>query len=155
MFYLHFLIALFLNLISAGNDKVIRYWDISKDFSNNNLNKSYIINAPNNLNSCQFIKGTFDKTNIIQSNENYNLKGVKANIPGFSEFQNFNGILVHTSVQSEFDEEDNDLKYCTKISDPSHKSIITDLLPMNINGRNESTNLLISSSLDGTVKVWK
>ena len=143
-------------IISAGNDKVIRYWDISKDMiNNNNLNKSYIINAPNNLNSCQFIKGNFDRTNIIQSNENYNFKGVKSNIPGFSEFQNFNGILYHTSVQNEFNEEDNDLKYCTKISDPAHKGIITDLLPININGRYEFSNLLISSSLDGTVKIWK
>ena len=87
----------------------------------------------------------------MQSNENYNLKGLKANISGFSEFQNFNGILYHASEQNEFDREDESLKYCTKISDPSHKSVITDLLPMNING----VNLLVSSSWDGTVKLWK
>ena len=140
-------------IISAGNDKVIRYWDINKDLLNNNnyLMKSYIINAPNNLITCQFTKGSFDKTSILQSNENYNLKGIKANIPGFSEFQNFNGTLYHSSVQNEFNQEDNELKYCTKISDPSHKSVITDLLPMNING----INMLLSSSWDGTVKLWK
>ena len=140
-------------IISAGNDKVIRYWDINKDLMNinNYIMKSYIINAPNNLSSCEFTKGSFENTNILQSNENYNLGGMKANIPGFSEFQNFNGTLYHTSVQNEFDQENNELKYCTKISDASHKSVITDLLPMNLNG----VNLLLSSSWDGTVKFWK
>ena len=119
--------------------------------TNNNLNKSYIINAPNNLNRCHFTRGVFNRTNVIQSNENYNIKGIKANIPGFSEFQNLNGILYHTSVQNEFDTEDEALKYCTKISDPSHKSVITDLIPMNFNG----VNLLVSSSWDGSIKLWK
>ena len=113
--------------------------------------KSYIINAPNNLTQCHFTKCLFDKTNIIQSNENYNMDAPKANIPGFSEYQNFNGILYHSSVQNEFDQEDEGLKYCSKISDPSHQSVITDLLSMNVNG----VNLLLSSSWDGTIKLWK
>ena len=140
-------------IISAGNDKVLRYWDINKDLLNNNnyLMKSYIINAPNNLSICQFTKCSFDKTSILQSNEIYNFKGIKGNTPGFSEFQNFNGTLYHTSVQNEFDQENDELKYCTKISDPSHKSVISDLLPMNLNG----VNLLLSSSWDGTIKIWK
>ena len=137
--------------ISAGNDKVIRYWDLSKDITNNNLMKSYIINAPNNLTTCQFTKGFFEKTNVLQSNENYNLKMIKKNIPGFSDFQNLNGIIYHSSVQKEFDQDDDSIKYCTKISDASHKSVITDLLPMNLNG----VNLLVSSSWDGTIKIWK
>ena len=137
--------------ISAGNDKVIRYWDLSKDITNNNLMKSYIINAPNNLTTCQFTKGSFEKTNVLQSNENYNLKMIKKNIPGFSDFQNLNGIIYHSSVQKEFDQDDDSIKYCTKISDASHKSVITDLLPMNLNG----VNLLVSSSWDGTIKIWK
>ncbi len=137
--------------ISAGNDKVIRYWDLSKDITNNNLMKSYIINAPNNLTTCQFTKGSFEKTNVLQSNENYNLKIIKKNIPGFSDFQNLNGIIYHSSVQKEFDQDDDSIKYCTKISDASHKSVITDLLPMNLNG----VNLLVSSSWDGTIKIWK
>lgn len=137
--------------ISAGNDKVIRYWDLSKDITNNNLMKSYIINAPNNLTTCQFTKGSFEKTNVLQSNENYNLKMIKKNIPGFSDFQNLNGIIYHSSVQKEFDQDDDSVKYCTKISDASHKSVITDLLPMNLNG----VNLLVSSSWDGTIKIWK
>ena len=143
-------------LISAGNDKVIRYWDITKDNLNNNCSKkSYIINAPNNINFCQFTKGVFDKTTVLQSNEIYNSKGPKMNMPGLSEFQNINGTLYHSNIQKEFDENDNELKHCTKISDPSHKSIISDLLPLNINGLNGPVNILVSSSWDGTIKIWK
>ena len=143
-------------IISAGNDKVIRYWDISKDNLNVNYSKkSYIINAPNNINYCSFTKGFFDKTNILQSNEIYNAKKAKISMSGLSEFQNFNGILYHSSIQNEFDENDNDLKYCTKISDPSHKSIISDLLPLSLSGNYEPINLLVSSSWDGTIKLWK
>ena len=138
-------------IISTGNDKVIRYWDFSKD----NLNKSYIINAPNNINFCQFTKGIFDNTGILQSNEIYNNKGIKMNMPGLSEFQNCNGTLYHSSIQKEFDENNNELKHCTKISDPSHKSIITDLLPLSFNGTNGPINILASSSWDGTIKIWK
>jgi hypothetical protein len=142
-------------VISAGNDKVIRYWDISKEYLNtNNSKKSYIINAPNNINFCQFTKGVFDRTNIIQSNEIYNSKRAKLSMPGLSEFQNYNGVLYHTLIQREF-ESDSELKHCTKISDPSHNSIITDLLPLSINGSNGPTNILLSSSWDGTVKIWK
>ena len=64
---------------------------------------------------------------------------------------NLNGIIYHSSVQKEFDQDDDSIKYCTKISDASHKSVITDLLPMNLNG----VNLLVSSSWDGTIKIWK
>ena len=143
-------------IITAGNDKVIRYWDLSKDNLNTNYSKkSYIINAPNNINLCQFTKGFFDNTAILQSNEIYNSKGFKMNMPGLSEFQNFNGTLYHSSIQKEFDENDSELKHCTKISDPSHKSIISDLLPLSFNGSNGPINILVSSSWDGTVKLWK
>ena len=143
-------------IISAGNDKVIRYWDISKDNLNMNCSKkSYIINAPNNINFCQFTKGNYDKTIVLQSNEIYNAKGAKLNMPGLSEFQNFNGILYHSNIQKEFEENDNKLKHCTKISDPSHTSIISDLLPLSLNGVNGPVNILVSSSWDGTVKIWK
>ena len=77
------------------------------------------------------------------------------NMPGLSEFQNINGTLYHSNIQKEFDENDNELKHCTKISDPSHKSIISDLLPLSINGLNGPVNILVSSSWDGTVKIWK
>ena len=143
-------------IISAGNDKVIRYWDLSKDYLNTNYSKkSYIINAPNNISFCQFTKGDFDGTNILQSNEIYNSKDAKLNMSGLSEFQNYNGTLYHSSIQKEFDENEMDLKYCTKISDPAHNGIITDLLPMSLNGVNSPVNILVSSSWDGTVKIWK
>jgi WD40 repeat protein len=139
-------------IISAGNDKVIRYWDLSKD-NVNHPKKSYIINAPNNINVCKVTKGIFDRTTVLQSNEIYNVNETKFNMPGLSEFQNFNGTLYHSTIQDEFDE--NELKHCTKISDPAHKSIISDLLPLSLNGLNGPINILISSSWDGTVKIWK
>ena len=79
------------------------YWNNNKDILKNNnlLMKSYIIYAQNNLVSCYFTKGSFDKTNFLQTNENYNKKTDTTNIPGFNEHQNFIGILYHSSVQSD------------------------------------------------------
>ena len=139
-------------LISAGNDMTIRYWDITREGMNNS--KSYIINAPNSLSTCEFTKSKFYQTIILQSNEVYNEPGPKKNMPGISEYQIFNGVSFHLAAQNEFDENDSVLKYCTKIADASHKSIITDIVPMNV-GNNNNSNLLLSSSWDGTIKIWK
>ena len=142
-------------IISSGNDKVIRYWNLEKEPTINYSKKSYIINAPNNINFCNFTKGVFDRTQILQSNEMYNTKLIKGNTVGFSEYQNYNGTLYHSSAQKEFDENDDFLKYCTKISDPAHKGIITDMLCLNISDKEPNLNVLVSSSWDGTVKIWK
>ena len=53
-------------------------------------------------------------------------------MPGFSQYLNFNGISFY-APQNEFDydiSDISDLKSCTRISDSSHKSVITDILPM-------------------------
>ena len=149
-------------IITAGNDKTIRYWDITKEGINsingNNLSDkgSYIINAPNDVSYCNYSKSTFTSFSILQSNEFFGDFGKRTNIPGFSEYQNFNGITYHTVIQNEFDQTcSGDLKYCTKISDPSHKGAITDLLCFHLNSNDEQTNILLSSSLDGTIKIWK
>ena len=57
--------------------------------------------------------------------------------------------------QNEFDNGINNLKFCSRIADSSHKSIITDLLPMNIEEKNPQLNILVSSSWDGKIKIWK
>ena len=44
--------------------------------------KSYIIYAQNNLVSYHFTIGSFDKTNILQSNENHNINTDIVNIFG-------------------------------------------------------------------------
>ena len=90
-------------IISAWNDKIMRYLDIKKVFLKNNnlLMKSYIIYVTNNLVPFHFTKSSFDKTNRRKSsnfisithkkwslsilNENWNAKTDIANIPGFSE----------------------------------------------------------------------
>ena len=78
-------------IITGGNDKIIRYWDISKEGINNingnNLNDrgSYIINAPNNLSYANYSKSSFNDLVILQSNESYDDLGKKSNIVGFSE----------------------------------------------------------------------
>ena len=146
-------------IISAGNDMLIRYWNFGKEKKNNNkvdmsdIN-SYIINAPNNLSSCYFSKTKFYETEIIQSNEEYNSKVKKKNMKSISEFQNFNGTQYHSITHNEFDEND-DLRFCTKIADASHRDIITDLLPINLNDGDSDNNILVSSSMDGTIKLWK
>ena len=152
-------------IISAGNDMTIRYWDFSKEKTNNNKTfrndefenkKSYIINAHNNISFCKFTKASFNGTDIIQSNESYNSKKKKKYMRGLSEYQYFNGVAFHALSQNEFDNNNEELRFCTKLSDASHKGIITDLLSYRLNNSNEKNmNLLISSSWDGTVKIWK
>ena len=142
-------------LLSAGNDMTIRYWDITREGLNNNEKKSYLINAPNNLTYCNFTKSNFDKTNILQSNEAFNEPGQRTDMPGFSPYLNYNGVSLHYIPQNEFEGDISNLKFCSRISDSSHKSIITDLLPLSIEVGKDQTNLLASCSWDGKIKIWK
>mmetsp|Transcript_11735 Transcript_11735/g.12066 ORF Transcript_11735/g.12066 Transcript_11735/m.12066 type:complete len:99 (-) Transcript_11735:34-330(-) len=97
----------------------------------------------------------FGTTYILQSNENYNTNLPKKNC-SFSEYQHYNGLSFHLTAQNEFDSSDDILKYATKISDASHKGMITDISSMGVSfGSNSFSNFLISSSWDGTIKVWK
>ena len=52
-----------------------------------------------------------------------------------------------------YDEDENIsfLKYVTKIAEAAHKNVITDLQMIPV----ANTNLLISSSWDSTIKIWK
>ena len=144
-------------IISAGNDMTIRYWDFTKEKISNKKEdnfdnkKSYIINAHNNLAFCKFIKTSFNQTHIIQSNEGYNNNKKKNKMPGIGEYQYFNGVSFQKFKQDEFEDGYEKLSFCRKLSDAAHKSIITDLLGYNIN----HSNFLISSSWDGTIKIWK
>ena len=140
-------------LLSAGNDMTIRYWDITREGINNNEKKSYLVNAPNNLTYCNFTKSSFDKTNILQSNEAFNEPGQRADMPGFSPYLNYIGVSLHDIPQNEFEGGDIS-KFCSRIADPSHKSIITDLLPIYIEGSKEQI-VLASCSWDGKIKIWK
>ena len=149
-------------IMTGGNDSIIRYWDISRDGLNNingnNLNDrgSYIINAPNYLTYCNYSKSSFSDFIVLQSNESYDDLGKKTNLVGFSEFQNYNGIIYHLLPQNEFEVSGNgDLKYCTKISDPSHKGVISDLLCYGLNLDEGMSNILVSCSSDGCIKIWK
>ena len=144
-------------IISAGNDMTIRYWDFTKEKISNKKEdnfdnkKSYIINAHNNLAFCKFIKTSFNQTYILQSNEGYNNNKKKNKMPGIGEYQYFNGVSFQKFKQDEFEDGNEKLSFCRKLSDAAHKSIITDLLGYNIN----HSNFLISSSWDGTIKIWK
>ena len=142
-------------LLSAGNDMIIRYWDITREGINNEKKLSYIINAPNNLTYCNFTKSSFDKTNILQSNEAFNEPGQRTNMPGFSPYLNYNGVSFYDIPQNEFDNGITNLKFCSRISDCSHKSLITDILPMSIEDKSPQFNILVSSSWDGKIKIWK
>ena len=146
-------------IISSGNDMTIRYWDFSKEkISPNNIKKnieirkSYIINAHNNISYCKFSKSFFDGTEILQSNEIYDINKKKKNMIGLSDYQYCNGVAFHYLAQNEFDKNDDKLKFLTKLADASHKNIISDLLTINVN---DNSNFLISSSWDGTIKIWR
>ena len=145
-------------IISSGNDMTIRYWDFTKEKINPNisnpiLNKnSYIINAHNNISFCKCSKSSFEGTEILQFNEKYDINQKKFNMKDISEYQYFNGVAFHFIQHDEFDENSGDLRFCTKLADASHKSIISDLLSFNVKN---DLNVLISSSWDGTVKIWK
>ena len=134
---------------------IIRYWDITREGINNEIKSSYIINAPNNLTYCNFTKSSFDNTNILQSKEAFNEPGQRKNMPGFSPFLNHNGVALFDIPQNEFDIDISNNEFCSRISDCSHKSLITDLLPVYIDDKSPQFNILVSSSWDGTIKVWK
>jgi len=148
-------------IISAGNDMTIRYWDLAKESLhglNSSNKRSYLINAPNKIDNCFFSTSTFYSTVILQSNEVSISKLPKKEIPFFSEYQNYNGISFHSGHQNEFDESCDMLKFCSKVSDACHKNTITDLINVNLmdnSSNNVNHNLLISSSWDGTIKIWK
>ena len=148
----------------------IRYWSIAEEGNNNfeekkQENYSYLINAPENISNCIFSKSTFCDSIILQSNEFFNLNGPKKTVFGFSEYQNYNGICYHNLIQSEFLEDEKSqnkfLNYCTRIAGAAHKNVITDIIPISLehesdeNNGDKFTNFLISSSWDGTVKIWK
>ena len=140
-------------LLSGGNDRTIRYWDISRDTNGEIREKnSYIVNTPTNMTNCVYSQIKIDKhSTIIQSNEIFNQPETKQKIPGFSEYQNYNGINYYSSEKS--------IKsgYSTRNLDVSHKSAVTDLLTFNLDDDNTERphNILVSSSWDGTIKVWK
>ena len=140
-------------LLAAGNDRTIRYWDISKDAEKKEYKgtNSYIINTPTVMTDCKYLKNNINGTTVIESNEIFNQKKIKENITGFSEYQNYNGVNYYSSSK------DPKNGCSTKNLDVSHKSVITDLLCMNLNKeKNEKIyNVLISSSWDGTIKIWK
>ena len=149
-------------VISAGNDKTIRYWDVSYDYlygssskkSGNDLqgNTSYVINAPCLLNSCKFSKLNYDNnTIVIQSNEEY--EGIEGEMMVGEGF-NGNGNM-YSIEDNEFD----------RIADAAHENIITSILPINCiaeqdgmfssGSGNKKGNLLVSGSWDGMIKIWK
>ena len=137
----------------------IRYWDFTKEKTPGNINKkhietnkSYIINAHNNISFCEFTKSYFNGTEILQSNEKYKINVKKRRMKSLSEYQYYNGLEFHTMMQNEFSNSNDQLQFWTKLADASHKNIISDLLTVNAS---DDLNLLISSSWDGTIKIWK
>jgi WD40 repeat protein len=135
--------------ISGGCDSTIRYWDITKDCQE----RSFLVNCPNKTYDCKFTTLPVDgcNTTILQSNEILNSGIPKKDTNSFSEYQHYNGISFHLVTHNEFEENLEILKYCTKISDAAHRSIVTDITSLSVNG----IQLLVSSSWDGTIKLWK
>ena len=70
-------------------------------------------------------------------------------MPGFSQFLNYNRAFL---LQNDAD--DNDIKFCSRIAYCSDKSIITIIIPMSLDEKS-NTNILVSSSCYGKIKIWK
>ena len=68
---------------------------------------------------------------------------------GFSQFLNYNRVFL---LQNDAD--DNVIKFWSRIAYCSDKSIITIIIPMSLDEKS-NTNILVSSSCDGKIKIWK
>jgi WD40 repeat protein len=133
--------------ITGGNDNTIRYWDITKDCQD----KSFLINCPNRTDDCKFSALNVANTMVLQSNEIYDSGLPKKEVGSFAEYQNYNGISFNLGTHHEFEENLEILKYCVKVSDAAHRNVITDISSLNVSG----VQVLVSSSWDGTIKLWK
>ena len=134
-------------LISGGNDTVIRYWDISKETLRDT--KSYIINGPLSLVNYNFTQTQFNKNFfLIQSNEEYNSSFI--NDPLYNNYS-----LKNYSINGM----NNKFLYGGRFVETGHKNIITDIQNFELNDffydEYEFPFLLLTSSLDGTIKIWK
>ena len=151
-----------LYILSAGNDKTIRYWDISNEWLYGDVRKkdnvgSYIVNAPSTLNTCRFTKTECEGTLIIQSDEVY-YKDSAMKEQCVSEYQNVNGRFGIRNA------DDDETMMYLRNADAAHRNIITSILPMSFgidsdgcgnSNSNNKVNLLLSSSWDGSIKIWK
>ena len=70
-------------------------------------------------------------------------------MPGFSQFLNQNGVFLPQN-----DADDNDIIFWSRKAYCSDKSIITIIIPMSLDEKS-NTNILVSSSCDGKIKIWK
>lgn len=138
-------------LITAGNDRTIRYWDLTRDMVKN----SYLVSCPNRVNTCNFSSCSFGDTTILQSNEIILSNEPKKDTSYFSEYQNYNGITFHLTQKDEYDSSLEILKYSTKIADTAHKNIITDVKVIGLNSLGNFSLGMLSTSWDGTIKMWK
>ena len=139
-------------ILSAGNDKTIRYWDISKEWLCNETKKkgvneqfigSYVVNAPCLIKGCRFTKTECDGTFVVRSHEMY-FEENKIKDTHFSE-----GLMMNGETRPTIDT-------TARIADAAHQNVITSILPLSVrNEENVLTNLLVSSSWDGSVKIWK
>ena len=150
-----------LYILSAGNDKTIRYWDISHESLYGDAKRkgdigSYVVNAPSTLNACRFTRTECEGTLVIQSDEMY-YRDTALKDTCVSEYQNYNGrFAVRNS------DEDDTVMYLRN-ADAAHRNIITSILPMSFgmdcdgigNSSSNRLNLLVSSSWDGSIKIWK
>ena len=139
-------------IISVCNDYTIRYWDISK--STLKEKKSYIINAPNNFVNCYYSQSYFNKSLfIIQSNEYYGdsfYYNPEYNFYG--EYQFFNNMNITEFKNGKYN-------VSKRIVDASHQNIISDIHYMELNQSLDNETdfpfILLTSSWDGTIKIWK
>lgn len=152
----------FNGLISCGSDARIRYWDLL------NPHKSYLIvdnyfrsGNSNFINQTNTTSGNIP-SNTPNLNRNTNVTYMGKFIEGMHLIQEFDHTAQSSIDQTTVNQSKADSNQSTVTNNyncynnwepqdisPAHKNIITDIIWL------EKSNLLVSGSKDGCVKLWK
>lgn len=144
--------------ITAGNDRNIRFWNLS-NLPNEQLKEScvQVCNVDNHPRYySQLLTGDIYSVKestvkpIIEENESiFSMIGFSEKKPfynGLSEYYNRNAVDMKL-------QQNNNPNQISRLANPYHRDAITDMIF--VESPNNNTNYLISASMDRTIKVWR
>lgn len=143
----------FQGLISCGSDARIRYWDLMNPY------KSYVIVDNFFKNSSTVSNLTSGQSNSPNLNRSTNVNYISKFIEGIQLIQEYDHQTQSPTSPNQQTAQKDHLNSTSNFSSynnwdpqdisPAHKNIITDVIWLN------KSNLLVSASKDGCVKLWK